>query len=125
MPSPGSRFPLPVQRNLREIDGHRRLHTILIVTETPSPSDTTPAQPAFVYIVRCADGSYYTGWTTDVQRRVAEHNAGRGARYTRQRGPVALVWWEAQPDRSAAMKREDEIKRRGRRYKERLVGGRG
>ena len=80
-----------------------------------------PAQQAFVYIVRCADGSYYTGWTTDVARRVAEHNAGRGARYTRQRGPVELVWWEEQPDRSAAMKREDQIKRRGRRYKERLV----
>ena len=92
------------------------------MTENLSPSDTISVQPAFVYIVRCADGSYYTGWTTDVQRRVAEHNAGRGARYTRQRSPVELIWWEAQPDRSAAMKREDQIKRRGRRYKERLVG---
>jgi len=78
-------------------------------------------QPAYVYIVRCADGTLYTGWTTDVARRMAEHNAGRGARYTRQRGPVELVYSEAQPDRSAAMKREEEIKRRGRAYKERLV----
>jgi putative endonuclease len=79
--------------------------------------------PAYIYIVRCADGTLYTGWTTDVARRVAEHNAGRGARYTRQRGPVELVYSEVQPDRSAAMKREEEIKRRGRRYKERLLRG--
>ena len=79
------------------------------------------ASPAYVYIVRCADGTLYTGWTYDVARRVAEHNAGRGARYTRQRGPVTLVYSEAQPDRGAAMRREEQIKRRGRRYKERLV----
>ena len=87
---------------------------------TLRPWTPTPP-PAYVYIVRCADGTLYTGWTTDVARRVAEHNAGRGARYTRQRGPVALVYSEAQPDRAAAMRREEEIKRRGRRYKERLV----
>lgn len=75
----------------------------------------------FVYVVRCVDGSYYTGWTTDVARRVRQHNAGRGARYTRQRGPVELVYWEAQPDRSAAMKRESQIKRQGRKGKERLA----
>jgi putative endonuclease len=77
--------------------------------------------PAFVYIVRCADGTLYTGWTFDVARRVAEHNAGRGARYTRQRGPVALVYSEAHPDRASAMRREEEIKRRGRVYKDRLL----
>ena len=82
----------------------------------------TPA-PAYVYMVRCADGSLYTGWTTDVARRVAEHNAGRGAAYTRQRGPVELVYSETLPDRSAALRREEEIKRRGRRYKELLVRG--
>jgi len=76
---------------------------------------------AYVYIVRCADGTLYTGWTFDVQRRVQEHNTGRGARYTRQRGPVTLVYEEAQPDRSSAMKREDQIKQRGRAYKERLL----
>ncbi|MFZ2358906.1 MAG: GIY-YIG nuclease family protein [Anaerolineae bacterium] len=84
--------------------------------------DADPS-PAYVYMVRCVDGTLYTGWTTDVARRVAEHNAGRGARYTRQRGPVELVYSEAQPDRSAAMKREEEIKRRGRGYKERLLRG--
>ncbi len=77
--------------------------------------------PAYIYIVRCADGTLYTGWTTDVPRRVAEHNAGRGAAYTRQRGPVVLVYSEAHPDRSAAMRREEQIKRRGRQYKEQLL----
>ena len=76
---------------------------------------------AFVYILHCADGSYYTGWTTDVDRRVHEHNLGRGARYTRQRRPVRLVYWEVQINRAAAQRREEEIKRRGRRYKERLI----
>ncbi len=77
--------------------------------------------PAYVYMVRCADGTLYTGWTTDVARRVAEHNAGRGAAYTRQRGPVELVYSESHPNRSSAMRREEQIKRRGRAYKERLL----
>jgi len=75
----------------------------------------------FVYIVRCADGTFYTGWTTDVARRVAQHNAGRGARYTRMRRPVVLVYREETPDRSTAMRREVAIKRLDRERKERLV----
>jgi putative endonuclease len=81
----------------------------------------TSEHPTYVYIVRCADGTLYTGWTVDLARRVRSHNAGRGARYTRQHGPVELVYWEELPNRSAALKREAEIKRRGRGYKERLV----
>ena len=75
----------------------------------------------FVYIVRCADGTLYTGWTTDVMRRVAQHNAGRGARYTRMHGPVTLVYHEEAPDRAAAMRRERAIKKLDRERKERLV----
>jgi len=75
----------------------------------------------FIYIVRCADGTLYTGWTTDVERRVAQHNAGRGARYTRMRRPVALVYREEAPDRSTAMRREVAIKKLDRERKERLV----
>lgn len=86
------------------------------MTESSSQS-----APTYVYIVRCADGTLYTGWTVDLERRVRMHNAGRGARYTRQHRPVELVYWEEHPNRSAALKREDEIKRRGRGYKERLV----
>jgi putative endonuclease len=65
----------------------------------------------FVYIVRCADGSLYTGWAVDVERRVKAHNAGRGAAYTRMHGPVELVYAEELPTRSEAQKRELAIKR--------------
>ena len=64
----------------------------------------------YCYMVRCANGAYYTGWTTDPLRRVKEHNAGRGAHYTRVFGPVELVYVEAVDDHSSALKRELEIK---------------
>ncbi|MBI5297715.1 MAG: GIY-YIG nuclease family protein [Chloroflexi bacterium] len=64
----------------------------------------------YCYIVECADGTFYTGWTTDPERRVKTHNAGRGAKYTRTRRPVKLVYVEEQPDRATAMKRERAIK---------------
>ncbi len=64
----------------------------------------------FVYIVECADGTLYTGWAEDVPKRIAAHNAGRGARYTRMRGPVKLVYVEACASRAAAQKREAAIK---------------
>jgi len=64
----------------------------------------------FVYMVECRDGSLYTGWTTDVERRVKSHNAGRGAKYTQLLRPVKLVYVEAQPTRGAAMRREAQIK---------------
>lgn len=64
----------------------------------------------FVYVVRCSDQSLYTGVTTDAQRRIDQHNDGRGARYTRSRGPVKLVYLEKAKDRGAALRREHEIK---------------
>lgn len=64
-----------------------------------------------VYIVVCADGTLYTGYAKEVERRVAEHNEGKGARYTRGRTPVELVHTETFQTRSAAMSREHEIKR--------------
>ena len=75
-----------------------------------------------VYVVECADGTYYTGYTTDVERRVAEHDAGEGAKYTRGRAPVELRHVESYDSRSAAMSREYEIKRLTRAEKEALVG---
>ena len=77
---------------------------------------------AFVYMVECCDGTYYTGWTNDVAARVAAHNAGIGARYTRGRGPVRLVYRESCPDKPAAQRREWEIKQMNRAQKQRLVG---
>jgi uncharacterized protein (TIGR02453 family) len=76
-----------------------------------------------VYLVRCADGSLYTGVATDVARRVAEHNAGTGARYTRARRPVVLVHQEPAPDRPAALRREYALKQLPRALKERLARG--
>jgi putative endonuclease len=75
-----------------------------------------------VYVVECSDGTYYTGYTTDVERRLEEHNAGEGARYTRGRTPVTLVHREAFETRSAAMQREYAIKQLDRGEKEDLVG---
>ncbi len=77
--------------------------------------------PACCYIVECSDGSYYTGWALDPQQRVRVHNAGRGARYTRTRLPVRLVYIEPQPDRASAMKRERAIKRLTRAKKQALI----
>jgi putative endonuclease len=68
----------------------------------------------WVYVVECADGTYYTGYTTDVERRVAEHDAGEGAKYTRGRTPVELVHAEAHGSRSAALSREYEVKQLSR-----------
>ncbi|RDI71671.1 GIY-YIG nuclease family protein [Halopelagius longus] len=76
----------------------------------------------YVYVLRCADGSLYTGYTTDVERRVAEHDAGEGAKYTRGRTPVELVHAESFDSKSEAMSREYEVKQFSRRRKERLVG---
>lgn len=65
----------------------------------------------FVYILRCADGSLYTGITTDVERRVAQHDEGRGAKYTRGRGPFEVVATVGPFDRSAALRLEAQVKR--------------
>ncbi|MFH1184969.1 MAG: GIY-YIG nuclease family protein [Chloroflexota bacterium] len=75
----------------------------------------------FCYIVACADGSFYTGWTSDPERRLQAHNAGRGSRYTRSRRPVQLVHLEPQINRSSAMKRERAIKAMTRSRKLRLI----
>jgi putative endonuclease len=75
----------------------------------------------YCYILKCADGTYYTGWSTDPARRLAQHNAGRGARYTRSRLPVDLVYIEEQPDRLSVLKREIAIKRLSRAKKSALV----
>lgn len=64
----------------------------------------------YCYMLLCANGGYYTGWTTDPLRRLKQHNAGRGARYTRMNGPSELVYVEEVADHSTALKREAEIK---------------
>ena len=72
---------------------------------------------AFVYMLRCKDGSLYTGWTNDLEHRLAMHNTGRGAKYTRGRGPLELVYSEELPDKEAALRRECAIKKLRREQK--------
>ena len=75
----------------------------------------------FCYILECIDGTFYTGWSTDPQRRERQHNAGSGARYTRDRRPVRLVYVEELPDKPSALRRELKIKRLPRAKKLKLI----
>lgn len=77
--------------------------------------------PWSVYIVRCKDGSLYTGIAIDVEKRVAKHNAGAGAKYTRSRRPVVLVWREQVESESSARVREIQLKRLSKSQKEKLL----
>ena len=91
--------------------------------EAKSNEDGSVINPTewFVYILRCADGSFYTGITTDLNRRCEQHNAGTASRYTRSRLPVTMVYHEIQANRSMALKRELEIKAMSRTAKESLI----
>lgn len=75
----------------------------------------------YVYMLRCGDGSLYTGVTDSVERRLSTHRSGKGAKYTRGRGPLELAYAEEVPDRSAALRREYQIKGLSRAEKERLI----
>ncbi|MEK6229083.1 MAG: GIY-YIG nuclease family protein [Actinomycetota bacterium] len=78
-------------------------------------------EPAFVYLLRCADGSLYCGWTHDLDRRVAKHQAGTASRYTHSRLPVELAWSAELAGRAEAMREESRIKRLPRAEKLKLV----
>lgn len=75
-----------------------------------------------VYMLRCGDGSLYTGWTNDLEKRVRAHQSGRGGKYTRSRLPVELVWHEECETKEAAMSREWHLKRLSREEKLKLIG---
>lgn len=76
---------------------------------------------AYVYMLRCGDGSLYTGWTNDLEHRLAMHRAGKGARYTRGRGPLELVYYEQLPTKEAALQREYRLKQLSRKEKLALI----
>lgn len=76
-----------------------------------------------VYILQCKDKTYYTGWTTNLEKRLAAHNAGKGAKYTKGRGPVELVYQERFETKSEALKREIAIKKWTRKKKEAAAKG--
>lgn len=75
----------------------------------------------YTYIVRCCDGSLYTGWTNDLKKRIKDHNEGRGAKYTRSRRPVVLAYYEEFATKEEAMSREWAIKQMPRRKKEEII----
>lgn len=78
-------------------------------------------RPHYVYVLRCADGTLYTGYAVDPARRLLLHNAGRGAKYVRARRPAVLVYREACPDKSCALRREAAIKKLSHAEKEALI----
>ena len=78
--------------------------------------------PAFVYVLECADGTFYTGWTNNVEKRLAAHNLGTGARYTRGRLPVKLAYMEETNDKASAQSREAAIKKLSREQKAEMIG---
>jgi len=85
------------------------------------PKATPSGETWFAYLLRCADGSLYTGITKDVKRRCQQHNDGTASRYTRSRLPTKLVWHEAHPNRSSALKREEAIKSMTRQEKVAMI----
>lgn len=80
---------------------------------------------AYAYMLECADGTLYTGWTNDLEKRLAAHNAGQGAKYTRGRGPVRLRYYEVFTDKEAALRREAALKRLSRSAKMALIEAQG
>ena len=91
--------------------------------ERKSAAEDTSSQQTsnYTYILRCADGSLYTGWTNDLKKRIAAHNAGTGGKYTRSHRPVTLVYFETFPTKEEAMKREFAIKQLSREEKVALI----
>ena len=79
------------------------------------------AERNYTYLLRCADGTLYCGWTNDLEKRVAAHNAGIGAKYTKSRRPVELAYYETFPTKQEAMRREAQIKRLTRQEKLSLI----
>ena len=78
-------------------------------------------QTNYTYMLRCSDGTFYIGWTNNLTKRVAAHNAGKGAKYTKSRRPVELVYYETFPTKQEAMSREVYMKQLSRKEKEQLL----
>ena len=87
------------------------------MAEEMNPRERVPC----TYLLRCADGSLYCGWTNDLPRRLKAHRSGKGGKYTRSRLPVELAWTEVQPSPTKARQREAQIKKMPKEYKEALV----
>ena len=86
-----------------------------------NPKAENNKKGAYVYMVECRDGSLYTGWTSNAEQRIKIHNSGRGAKYTRSRRPVTLVYLERTEEKNTAMKREAAIKKLNSSQKRQLI----
>lgn len=93
------------------------------LTETAEGCYPLPMETHFVYILRCGDGSLYTGWTCDLAARIKAHAQGRGAKYTKSHLPIALVYYETFAEKGAALSREIAIKKMVKDKKETLIRG--
>jgi putative endonuclease len=91
------------------------------VTNNASTISEKIDEPWWVYIAKCSDGTYYTGISNNINKRLNKHSSGRGAQYTKSRGPLSLVYFERHLNRSLATKREYQIKQLTRQGKEKLV----
>ena len=113
------------RREAQQTDGPRRmaLSERMIAGESKGKTPAPGTEPCFVYILRCADGSFYVGCTTDVRTRERVHNEGFAAEYTARRRPVRMVYSEAHESWSAARKRETQIKHWTRAKKRALIDG--
>ena len=109
------------QQNQEQIDQQNQEQAEQQNQEQAEQQERKTDRSNYVYIVECADHTYYTGWTTDVARRVACHNSGKGAKYTRSRLPVVLRYYEAYETKQEAMSREYAIKQLSRQEKEELI----
>jgi putative endonuclease len=102
----------------------KRLKRLRCVVETAVKPEVAPSpDPWHLYIVRCSDGTLYTGIAKDVSKRIETHNTGKGAKYTRDRGPVTLLFQETLSDYSSALKREYQVKRLSRKGKQAFIEG--
>ena len=96
---------------------------LTVINRHPGEAILDKAKKHYVYILRCSDGTFYTGWTTDPERRTEVHNSGKGAKYTRARRPVELIYYEEFDDKIDAQRREWAIKQLTRAEKEELIAG--
>ena len=99
--------------------------TAVSCVKTAPRREPTDTEMNYVYLLRCSDGSLYCGWTTDPAARVEAHNRGKGAKYTRSRLPVELVYLEAYEDRHEALSREWHLKRMSHNEKKKLIKAEG
>jgi putative endonuclease len=115
---------LPFQGDLRWVNGLTGAVAIRWSQQASEGAVIPPRVAAFVYLLRCADGTLYCGWSTDPERRLRQHQAGTASRYTRTRRPVELVWSREFETRSDAMREEVRIKRLTAVEKRRMLGRR-